>query len=116
ILAAHGRCHSARQADCHRQRRTVHEHIPAHAHTGHPGALESNDPEETSLPADTIGVPGPAASGSKVWSGDVYSSYWGLRHQVAAGLNFALSGYPYWTTDIGGYWPPHDNPIDDPKY
>ncbi len=54
--------------------------------------------------------------GATVWSGDVYGSYWGLRHQVAAGLNFALSGSPYWTTDIGGYWPPHDNPIADPKY
>jgi len=31
-------------------------------------------------------------------------------------LNFALSGYPYWTTDIGGYWPPHDNPVQDPAY
>jgi alpha-D-xyloside xylohydrolase len=27
-----------------------------------------------------------------------------------------LSGYPYWTTDIGGYWPPHDNPIADPAF
>ena len=54
--------------------------------------------------------------GATVWSGDVYGSYWGLRHQVAAGLNFALSGYPYWTTDIGGYWPPHDNPLDDSKF
>jgi len=54
--------------------------------------------------------------GATVWSGDVYGSYWGLRHQVAAGLNFALSGYPYWTTDIGGYWPPHDNPLADPEF
>jgi alpha-D-xyloside xylohydrolase len=54
--------------------------------------------------------------GATVWSGDVYGSYWGLRHQVSAGLNFALSGYPYWTTDIGGYWPPHDNPLDDVKF
>ena len=54
--------------------------------------------------------------GAAVWSGDVYGSYWGLSHQVAAGLNFALSGYPYWTTDIGGYWPPHDNPLADPAY
>jgi len=54
--------------------------------------------------------------GATVWSGDVYGSYWGLRHQVAAGLNFALSGYPYWTTDIGGYWPPHDKPLDDLKF
>src|SRR5271166_4367525 len=54
--------------------------------------------------------------GATVWSGDVYGTYWGLNHQVAAGLNFALSGYPYWTTDIGGYWPPHDDPIADPKF
>jgi alpha-D-xyloside xylohydrolase len=54
--------------------------------------------------------------GATVWSGDVYGTYWGLSHQVPAGLNFALSGYPYWTTDIGGYWPPHDDPLADPAY
>ena len=54
--------------------------------------------------------------GATVWSGDVYGNYWGLSRQVPAGLNFALSGYPYWTTDIGGYWPPHDNPLADPAY
>jgi alpha-D-xyloside xylohydrolase len=54
--------------------------------------------------------------GATVWSGDVYSTYWGLSHQVAAGLNFALSGYPYWTTDIGGYWQPKDRPPSDPAY
>jgi len=54
--------------------------------------------------------------GATVWSGDVYSTYWGLSHQVAAGLNFALSGYPYWTTDVGGYWQPYDRPPDDPIY
>jgi alpha-D-xyloside xylohydrolase len=43
--------------------------------------------------------------GATVWSGDVYSSWWALKRQVPAGLNFALSGYPYWTTDIGGYHP-----------
>ena len=54
--------------------------------------------------------------GATVWSGDVYSTYWGLSHQVAGGLNFALSGYPYWTTDVGGYWQPYDRPPDDPVY
>ncbi|HEY3625416.1 MAG TPA: TIM-barrel domain-containing protein [Terracidiphilus sp.] len=55
--------------------------------------------------------------GATVWSGDVYSTWWGLSHQVAAGLNFALSGYPYWTTDIGGYWPPTQNTnLVDPGY
>ena len=54
--------------------------------------------------------------GATVWSGDVYSTYWGLSHQVAAGLNFALSGYPYWTTDVGGYWLQHDQTPNDPVY
>ena len=54
--------------------------------------------------------------GATVWSGDVYSTYWGLSHQVTAGLNFALSGNPFWTTDIGGYWQPDDRAPDDPAY
>jgi len=54
--------------------------------------------------------------GATVWSGDVYSTYWGLSHQVTAGLNFALSGYPYWTTDIGGYWPPYKGSLKKPEY
>jgi alpha-D-xyloside xylohydrolase len=54
--------------------------------------------------------------GATVWSGDVYGTFWGLSRQVPAGLNFALSGYSYWTTDIGGYWPPHEDPLADPAY
>jgi alpha-D-xyloside xylohydrolase len=46
----------------------------------------------------------------------VYSTWWALRHQVAAGLNFALSGYPYWTTDIGGYHQPYDGAANEPAY
>jgi alpha-D-xyloside xylohydrolase len=59
---------------------------------------------------------GQQRNGATVWSGDVYGSWWGLRHQIAAGLNFALSGYPYWTTDIGGYWSPADHIADNPAY
>jgi len=54
--------------------------------------------------------------GATVWSGDVYSTWWALRHQVAAGLNFALSGYPYWTTDIGGYHQPFNGAANQPAY
>jgi alpha-D-xyloside xylohydrolase len=41
--------------------------------------------------------------GAITWSGDVYSAFWSLKRQVPAGLNFAISGMPYWATDIGGY-------------
>jgi alpha-D-xyloside xylohydrolase len=47
------------------------------------------------------------------WSGDINSDFLSFRRQIPAGLNFALSGLPYWTTDIGGFV--SGNP-DDPAY
>jgi alpha-D-xyloside xylohydrolase len=47
------------------------------------------------------------------WSGDLNSDWLSYKRQVPAGLNFALSGIPYWTTDIGGFVT--GNP-DDPAY
>lgn len=38
-----------------------------------------------------------------VWSGDVQSTFADLARQVRAGLNMAMSGIPWWTTDIGGF-------------
>ena len=37
------------------------------------------------------------------WSGDINSDWFSFRRQIPAGLNFSLSGIPYWTTDIGGF-------------
>jgi len=37
------------------------------------------------------------------WSGDINSDFFSFRRQIPAGLNMALSGIPYWTTDIGGF-------------
>jgi alpha-D-xyloside xylohydrolase len=47
------------------------------------------------------------------WSGDIESNWLSFRRQIPAGLNFELSGIPYWTTDIGGFV--SGNP-DDPSY
>jgi len=47
--------------------------------------------------------------GAAIWSGDVASTFESLRTQVRAGLNVAMSGIPWWTTDIGGF---HDGNID----
>jgi alpha-D-xyloside xylohydrolase len=41
--------------------------------------------------------------GAALWSGDIASTFASLRTQVRAGLNVALSGIPWWTTDIGGF-------------
>ena len=42
--------------------------------------------------------------GAAVWSGDIMSTFESLRAQVRAGLNIGLSGIPWWTTDIGGFF------------
>ncbi len=38
-----------------------------------------------------------------VWSGDTGTTWKDMEHQIAAGLNFSLSGIPFWTMDIGGF-------------
>jgi alpha-D-xyloside xylohydrolase len=41
--------------------------------------------------------------GASVWSGDIESTFESLQEQVPAGLNMAMSGIPWWNTDIGGF-------------
>jgi len=51
--------------------------------------------------------------GTAVWSGDIPATWESLRQQVRAGLNIAVSGIPWWTTDIGGF---HGGNPSDPAY
>jgi alpha-D-xyloside xylohydrolase len=37
------------------------------------------------------------------WSGDIASRWEDMKSQISAGINFSLSGLPYWTMDIGGF-------------
>ena len=37
------------------------------------------------------------------WSGDIGTRWEDMKAQITAGLNFAVSGIPYWTMDIGGF-------------
>jgi alpha-D-xyloside xylohydrolase len=39
-----------------------------------------------------------------VWTGDIDGTFDILRKQIVCGLNYSLSGLPYWTTDIGGFF------------
>ncbi|MEV1007159.1 TIM-barrel domain-containing protein [Streptomyces sp. NPDC049881] len=51
--------------------------------------------------------------GAAVWSGDIPATWESLAVQVRAGLNVAVSGIPWWTTDIGGF---HGGDASDPAY
>lgn len=42
------------------------------------------------------------------WSGDISANWITLQRQISAGLSFSMSGLPYWTTDVGGFFRPKD--------
>lgn len=57
------------------------------------------------------------------WSGDVIASWEVYKKQISGGVNFSMAGIPYWTHDIGAFFPGHpsyggDYPegIEDPAY
>lgn len=42
-------------------------------------------------------------NGTIFWSSDISPNWDTLKRQVPTGINFAASGMPYWSTDIGGW-------------
>ncbi|MDO4647153.1 MAG: glycoside hydrolase family 31 protein [Eubacteriales bacterium] len=55
------------------------------------------------------GYPGIQRYGTMLWSGDTAATWKNLRIQLTEGLNMSLSGMPYWTLDIGGFFTLHEN-------
>ncbi|MDE2181972.1 MAG: glycoside hydrolase family 31 protein [Alphaproteobacteria bacterium] len=47
---------------------------------------------------------GQQRNGAITWSGDTQGKWDYLQHQVPQALNFTLSGIPYWSADIGGFF------------
>jgi alpha-D-xyloside xylohydrolase len=43
---------------------------------------------------------------SATWSGDIGNDWETFRRQIPAGLNYVITGLPYWTTDCGGFFRP----------
>ena len=60
--------------------------------------------------------PGQQRYGTINWSGDIGWSWDTYKRQIVAGLNYNLTGMPYWTTDIGGFFRPGNTQYTDPKY
>ncbi len=50
------------------------------------------------------------------WSGDIGSDWDTYKRQIVAGLNYTITGLPYWTTDIGGFFRPGRTQYTDEKY
>ena len=54
--------------------------------------------------------------GTVNWSGDIGGTWDSYRRQIVAGLNYTITGMPYWTTDIGGFFRPGRSQYTDPNY
>lgn len=49
------------------------------------------------------GFAGSQRYAAAIWSGDIGSRWHDMKAQIPAGINFSMSGIPYWTMDIGGF-------------
>jgi alpha-D-xyloside xylohydrolase len=49
------------------------------------------------------GFAGSQRYAAAIWSGDIGATWHDLKAQIPAGVNFSMSGLPYWTMDIGGF-------------
>lgn len=63
----------------------------------------SVDPNKRIFMLTRSGFAGLQRYAAATWSGDIGSRWEDLKNQIPAGLNFTMSGLPYWTSDIGGF-------------
>ena len=50
------------------------------------------------------------------WSGDIAGTWESYKRQIVAGLDYTMTGMPYWTTDIGGFFRPGKSQYTDTNY
>ena len=72
----------------------------------------STDPDKRVFLLTRSGFAGSQRYAAAIWSGDIGSTWRDMQNQIAAGVNFSMSGLPYWTMDIGGFVVPEkfENP------
>ena len=63
----------------------------------------STDPDKRVFLLTRSGFAGSQRYAAAIWSGDIGSTWHDMKTQISAGLNFSMSGLPYWTMDIGGF-------------
>jgi alpha-D-xyloside xylohydrolase len=73
------------------------------------------DPSKRVVILTRSAFPGIQRYGTGCWSADISGNWDTFRKQVTNGLNFCLSGIPYWTTDTGGFFRPGDQ-MTSPDY
>ena len=65
-------------------------------------------PNERPYALHRNGYAGMQRYASFLWSGDVFSTWETLKTHIPIAINTALTGIPYWGTDIGGFVPTNE--------
>ena len=63
----------------------------------------SVDPGKRVFLLTRSGFAGSQHYAASIWSGDIASRWEDMKAQISAGINFSMSGLPFWTMDIGGF-------------
>ncbi|MFT3831510.1 MAG: glycoside hydrolase family 31 protein [Opitutaceae bacterium] len=68
--------------------------------------LRRDAPDRRAFILTRSAFPGQQRYVAATWSGDIGHSWETLRRQVTAGLDYVVTGLPWWTTDTGGFFRP----------
>lgn len=74
-----------------------------HTTAVHDGMVQ-DQPQKRAFILTRSAYAGQQRNAAITWSGDTTASWDVLRRQIPAALNFSLSGLPYWSADIGGFF------------
>lgn len=66
------------------------------------GQRSSNNDQRVFL-LTRSGFAGSQRYAASIWSGDIGTRWEDMKAQITAGMNFSISGNPYWTMDDGGF-------------
>ncbi|MDE7135671.1 MAG: alpha-xylosidase, partial [Muribaculaceae bacterium] len=67
------------------------------------GQRSTTPPDRRVFLLTRSGFAGQQRYSTATWSGDIATRWEDMKAQISAGLNFAMSGIPFWTMDIGGF-------------
>jgi alpha-D-xyloside xylohydrolase len=76
----------------------------------------ATDPNKRVAILTRSAFPGQQRYGTINWSGDIGWNWDTYKRQIVAGLNYAATGMPFWTTDIGGFFRPGRSQYTDKNY
>lgn len=78
--------------------------------------LRKDDPDRRVFILTRSGFSGQQRYAAAVWTGDVGNDWETLRRQVTAGLNYSITGMPWWTFDAGGFFRPGEGQYTDTAF